>query len=354
MATIDRTWRESDTTPSKVDDALREMLGEFHREDRQFAPARVLNLVCVVDAGFSGEVANRLRGVGRFHASRTIVCSVEPGRQTIDAVATLSAPDMADDQGIALMRETVILSCGTEHLSRLDRLVDPLVVSELPTCVWSPHGHDEGLNSLLHLADVVLYDSADEADARHALTHALRLSRQAYLVDLSWLRTTPWRERLAATFDPVPLRGQLELFSEIDVRVHPESRAAALLLIGWLASRLGWKTSPLMHEGDRLVGSASGHRQDVKLSVTSDMTMPVRGLSGLTLSTAAGRTMSMDRGSGGLRARYDNGKDTHREWTIVGASRGEPGILGEGLRQALLRDRTFFPALDAASMLLPQ
>lgn len=354
MSTIDRTWRAADTTPSKVDDALREMLSEFHREDRQFAPARVLNLVCVVDAGFGGEIANRLRGVGRYHASRTIVCSVEPERETIDAVATLSAPDMADDQGLALMRETVILSCGTEHLPRLDRLVDPLIVSELPTCVWSPHGHDEGLDSLLGLADVVLYDSADEADARQALTHGLRLSREAYLVDLSWLRTTPWRERLAATFDPVPLRGQLELFSELDVRVHPESRAAALLLIGWLASRLGWRTSPLMHEGERLIGSASGHRQNVKLSVTSDPMMPVRGLSGLTLSTAAGRTMSMDRGAGGLRAHYDNGKGIQREWTILGASRGEPGILGEGLRQAMLRDRTFFGALDAATMLLPQ
>ncbi|MBA3862287.1 MAG: hypothetical protein H0X56_09985, partial [Solirubrobacterales bacterium] len=37
-----------------------------------------------------------------------------------------------------------------------------------------------------------------------------------------------------------------------------------------------------------------------------------------------------------------------RTWTVLGASRGEPGILGEGLRQALLRDGTFAAALDAA------
>ena len=37
-----------------------------------------------------------------------------------------------------------------------------------------------------------------------------------------------------------------------------------------------------------------------------------------------------------------------REFTVMGASRGEGGILGEGVRQALLRDRTYKPALQAA------
>ena len=35
-------------------------------------------------------------------------------------------------------------------------------------------------------------------------------------------------------------------------------------------------------------------------------------------------------------------------WTVMGASRGEAGILGEGIRQALLRDQTYGPALKAA------
>ena len=32
----------------------------------------------------------------------------------------------------------------------------------------------------------------------------------------------------------------------------------------------------------------------------------------------------------------------------MGASRGEGGILGEGIRQALLRDPTYVPSLRAA------
>jgi hypothetical protein len=33
---------------------------------------------------------------------------------------------------------------------------------------------------------------------------------------------------------------------------------------------------------------------------------------------------------------------------VLGASRGEAGILGEGVRQALLRDPTYKPAFEAA------
>ncbi len=39
-------------------------------------------------------------------------------------------------------------------------------------------------------------------------------------------------------------------------------------------------------------------------------------------------------------------------WVVMGASRGEQGILGEGIRQALLRDPTYGPALNAAAAML--
>jgi hypothetical protein len=83
----------------------------------------------------------------------------------------------------------------------------------------------------------------------------------------------------------------------------------------------------------------------------------VRGLAGLTIETARGESLSLERGEGGLRAvRREGRAGSHREhaWTIFGASRGESGILGEGIRQALLRDPTYRPALNAANALLHQ
>jgi glucose-6-phosphate dehydrogenase assembly protein OpcA len=353
MATVDTVWRGRDTSPGEIEQALRDALAEVHRENAGYVPARVLNLVTIVDRAYSGEIANRLRGVGRYHPSRTIVCSVEAKRTTLDAVATIAAPSEVGNGQIGLLRETIIVECGEQHLRHLDRLVDPLVVPDLPTCVWAPHGHEAGVESLLRLAQVVLLDSVDDPDPASGIHRSLRLADDVYVVDLAWLRTTPWRERLAATFDPPAVQPELATICAVTVRHHPESTVAALVLVGWLASRLGWTTSPLVRRGAALEGSAHGRRQDVRVRLEPDPAMQVRGLSGLTLATAAGKSYALDRGPGGLHARFRNRHGQEREWTILGSSRGEPGILGEGIRQALLRDPAYGPALRAAEALLP-
>src|ERR687896_681102 len=69
--------------------ALRELLKERHAEDQAYVPARVLNLVLVVDREWRGEIVNRLERVGRYHPSRTVLCEVEAGRTTLDARATM-------------------------------------------------------------------------------------------------------------------------------------------------------------------------------------------------------------------------------------------------------------------------
>jgi hypothetical protein len=60
--------------------------------------------------------------------------------------------------------------------------------------------------------------------------------------------------------------------------------------------------------------------------------------------------LSLQRGLGGLDAAEEHDGARH-ESKILGASRGEGGILGEGIRQALLREPTYGPALDAARKL---
>ncbi|MEA2341668.1 MAG: hypothetical protein QOG11_1745 [Solirubrobacteraceae bacterium] len=356
--TTDKVWRAQDTTPGAIDEALRRLLAEVHRENPGYVPARVLNLVCIVDREYSGEIANRLRGVGRFHASRTVVLSYSPRRTTIDAVATITAPTELRKDEYYGARENVVVEIGERHLAHLDRVVDPLVVPDLPTLVWSPHGHEDAVDAVLGLAQVVLLDSVDEPDLRDAVRTAESfLHHDAYVVDLAWLRTTPWRERVAATFDPLHLRPQLRMISAVTVRHHPDSTITGLLLIGWLGSRLGWTMSPLVASrglSGPLTGKAHARRQDVTLRLEPTREQSVRGLAGLTIEIASGRMMRLDRGAGGLRAHYRNdAKDTEREWTVLGASRGEAGILGEGIRQALLRDPTYHPALEAAEVLVP-
>ncbi len=200
-------------------------------------------MIAFVDREWTGEIANRLRGVGRYHASRLVVLSYEPGRERLDARVMIAAEGEPQPGELALLRETVVVELGERHLDDLLTIADPLVVTDLPTLLWSPHGHHEIVDELLALAQAILVDSVEEPLAGEALDRACALSGQAYVVDLAWLRSTPWRERVAASFDPPALRRELRTLSAVTVRHHPASTVAAMLLAGWLASRLDWKVT---------------------------------------------------------------------------------------------------------------
>lgn len=318
---MDGIWSAEATTPTEVEDALRKLLAERQAAGEPEATTRVLNMVAIVDREWRGEVENRLERVGRFQPSRTIICAFEPGRAVLDAWAT-----------VADGAERVVMDVGDGHLAHLDTVVDPVLISECPTVVWSPHGHDDGVESLMDVADVVLIDSAEGQDDAAALAWAGQLAERTYVVDLAWLRSAPWRERIAATFDPPALRPELERITSVTVRHREDSSVAALLLVGWLASRLGWQQGAVAVALDPIVG------------------LEAPGLAGVTLETASGFALSLDRGSGGLVATRSSPEGTDTSWTVIGASRGEGGILGEGVRQALLRDPTYRPALAAARL----
>jgi glucose-6-phosphate dehydrogenase assembly protein OpcA len=208
----EEVWAAQNTTPNAVEEALRELLAARARTTEwSSVPARVLNLVVVVDRQFRGEIENRLARVGRYHPSRLVICAVEKGRRQLDAVAALAAEDGRPEPGhIAVTRERVELDIGPKHLSSLATIVDPVLVSDLATVVWSPHGHREAIDSLRHLAQIALIDSLDEPDLGVALARAAELTGDLYVVDLAWLRSTPWRERVAAAFDPPGMRRTLQ------------------------------------------------------------------------------------------------------------------------------------------------
>ena len=200
-------WSARDTKPEKIEAALRELLHARYEEHEGYVPARVLNMVAIVDREWKGEVQNRLERVGRYHASRTVICAIEPRRTTLDAWASLhSDVDLEEPGQLALTHEDIEVDIGPKHVPNLATIIDPLLVRDLVTIVWSPHGHPEAVDALLDLADVVLLDSVEDLDVAGALGRVAELAAHAYIVDLAWLRSTPWRERIAATFDPPYLR----------------------------------------------------------------------------------------------------------------------------------------------------
>ena len=133
-----------------------------------------------------------------------------------------------------------------------------------------------------------------------------------------------------------------------------------MLFVGWLASRLHWELGHTEIEGrtghDGVLSGRARSRAgaDVELRLREDPELQVPGLAGVALSSSSDVQLSLDRGPGGLRAHHRDPDGRERTGTLLGASRGEGGILGEGIRQALLRDPTYRPALDAARQMLPE
>ncbi len=351
-AVNDTVWSAEDTTPAAIEAALRRLLVERHAESELYVPARVMNLVCIVDREWSGEIANRLRAVGRNHPSRTIVCAISRGRTTLDAVASVAATSDPRPGAFALTRETVIIDIGPQHVPYLDSIIDPLVVTDLATMVWAPHGNWDAVAALEGRAQVVLLDSSVDPDVGPALRRARDLLARMHVVDLAWIRSAPWRERIAATFDPPNRRARLGAIAGVEVRHHAHSGAGALLLCGWMASRLGWNPAPLVLPGDgRACGAVAGPGGPVSICLEV-VPQDVPGLAGITLHMRDGTSFSLDRGRGGLRAVHREVTGAAHVWTLLGASRGEGGILGEGIRHSLLRDRVYGEALRATAQLL--
>jgi glucose-6-phosphate dehydrogenase assembly protein OpcA len=347
MASVDHTvWQQDDVDPAGVEQAMRALERERFLRREQALPARALNLVTVVEAAYAGEIARRLEATGANAPSRSILLRVDPGRTRLAARVTLAG------DGTSAMHELVTFDIGRRHLDRLESIVDPVVMTDVPTLLWSPHQIDGALDALLPLAQTVMLDSSDAGDPAEGLDAALALQERhdVSIVDLSWLRTLPWRQRLASAFAEPHRRGRLDDVREVEVRHQPGSSAAAWLLLGWLADRLGWR--PAAEPGVAL--DARGSRVALR-PVEADA--GVTGLAGATVRGTDGASFALDRNPGGLRGRdrpAPGDAEQERSWTIMGASRGEAGVLSAGLRRTLVPDDGYRAALAGARRLLTE
>lgn len=156
---------------------------------------------------------------------------------------------------------------------------------------WS----QQAIDTLRGSVDAVVLDSDRAPEPAAALARAAELARSTYVVDMAWIRTTPWREGLAASFDPPARLAALQSLTRVSIRHRTGFSASGLLLAGWLASRLQWQTSPLVPD-DRagLRGTArTNSAGSVEIAVD-----PVRqtesGVVGLTISSDGGFSLSLD------------------------------------------------------------
>jgi len=251
----------------------RSMAGADSRERGVTRACALTLLVYVESEEAQQEVTNLIGGIIVQNPCRVVVMVVQPDAPSSELTAWISAhchlPKAEEEQ--VCCEQIGLLARGTS-VHDLDNVVVPLTVAGLPVILWWRAGRfspPDYFRDILRVTDHLLVDSArfpDPAiDLGKLAAELKRLSTVVPVSDLNWIRMTPWRGLVAQCFDPAETSGYLEQLTEVQVEYEEESprwsaqSAQALLLIGWLASRLGW-------EIDSPVGTKAGEGSSISFS----------------------------------------------------------------------------------------
>ncbi len=222
--------------------------------------ASTLNLVTVANTRQEAERVQRgIIGLPDFQPSRVIsLMSSEdrdvPGDDLLVRVSLLEQPPEKH-------RPTIRFECVTVEAPRsmaedLASVASPLLISELGDFLWWPGdgvSRSPVFRNLAEVMDRVIVDTSSlTAPPRGlaALTSLATSSRGCPVVsDFAWARLTPWRQLVAQFFDQPSTRACLDTLDDVEV-IYPSSHergvsgfTGALLMVGWLASTLGWEAS---------------------------------------------------------------------------------------------------------------
>jgi glucose-6-phosphate dehydrogenase assembly protein OpcA len=215
--------------------------------------ACTMNLVVVVASAALERWVPVLDEVLLAVPARAVAVGLDPdGADDIDAsVSAVCAP--AD--GTVVCSERVTLRLGGALCERLESCVDALCVSDVPTTlVWPGRVRvEDPAFAPLAMAShrVVLEASGSLASLAKVLqwAHARPAGDRPGVAELAWTRLAPWQELCARMFDDPRARGLANAVTRVRVvqalapgmSLGPEGA----LMLGWLATRLGWKSSPL-------------------------------------------------------------------------------------------------------------
>jgi glucose-6-phosphate dehydrogenase assembly protein OpcA len=224
---------------------------------RPIARASVLNLIVYADREeHARRAARSISDLALRHPSRAIVVLADrgPERERAERHIEMHCQLPISDGARQVCYEQILVRATGEVDDRLASAIIPLLVPDLPVFLWwtgTPPLGSRSFADLLRLTDRLIVDSADFARPEVTLPVIARISDAARgrfgVTDLNWTRLTPWREIATSFFDVPSWRLFLDGITglrvgfavDMDGRdIHPSQ---ALLFVGWLASRLGWR-----------------------------------------------------------------------------------------------------------------
>jgi glucose-6-phosphate dehydrogenase assembly protein OpcA len=185
--------------------------------------------------------------------ARAILASLEPDAAGDDFDGNVTAVCW-NTSGKKICSERITIHARGGASARAASAIEAFLVPEIPTAlVWLGRVHvdDPVFQDLANDAHRILLDSeyTSMASLVHVAAWARKQSFTVEVADLAWTRLAPWQEMIARFFDDARHRDLAERIDKI--RLTQASDAGARLgaepslLLGWVATRLGWKVQRL-------------------------------------------------------------------------------------------------------------
>jgi glucose-6-phosphate dehydrogenase assembly protein OpcA len=250
------TWEGRGVRMSEVLSALDELR---RNADHTATRTTVLTLIVSVESRQAADDAfDVLRFLGA-HPARVLGVISEPEASAelgLDATVRLLEASVDEHR---VWYEDLCLTVRGPACGHLDSLVEPITLADLPVAVWFPSQLPARDDPLLSVADVLVVDAKEAG--RQPGKELQGFFGLRPVIDLAWIRLSPWRELLARLFDGPVYQPFVSGVHSAEVRGKPGPRR---LLAGWLASRLNLPPTAIHMEDDlhasiRLEAHHAGH-----------------------------------------------------------------------------------------------
>jgi glucose-6-phosphate dehydrogenase assembly protein OpcA len=231
----------------------------------------VLNLIVVTDEASADQITDSVSKLAGRHPARAVVFIADPeGEWNVDV--GLSAFCNVRGGGAQVCAEQVTIHAEGPPAMHLESLAGPLLVPDLPVFLWYPgefSPRSVGFAAMADLADRIIVDSAASESHEACLREIAALTEDPEMPaigDLQWVGLSPWRSLLADTFDAPERVGYLQEIERAEVLYAPGGENRALLLVGWLASALGWKPESIDGQNIEFTGPSG----DIDVVISPD------------------------------------------------------------------------------------
>ena len=269
----------------------------------------VMTLVAIVpDAAVEKRALKIVTDISNRHPCVAIVVRDQPEIRAGKIDSTVSAHPIQGPFNKPAPCELVTLHVHGAAGAHLAALVDPLLVSGVPTYMWwvaKPPFQTGELHDALRVADALVVDSATFERPYHSFLALADMVEKSHsglgLSDFHWARLSPWRETSAQVFAPEDRRALFASIAEVGIDYAGEGRGnriAPALLTGWFASSLGWKLERAAAGGGGVVSalyrSDGGRTVEVAFRSVPRKTLSEGEVKALRISgTHSGRSFSV-------------------------------------------------------------